>query len=223
MDNRGHHIDAPHNDELKSIDQLADHSTVSATYFRPLDQWEGTEIMTNEARERKHAEKQALFQRTLRRSFPIIGALVPTPFILFALLLAGGVTYLREGEIGIYIVPIFLVVALLGLVSYRALKGVFSIFYDHSIKALPVLYMLMVVLGLATRIIFVYAQRHYFTEAPITNVLIVSGGVLIASVLLTGILLFIWTSTLMTRWKFILVGILALILAGGVAAQFFFS
>lgn len=190
---KNHQLDAPNNDSLAGIDQIGDRSGLSAVYHHAHNEWDGVELMSGEARAKKQAEEEIRINMGIRKWFPVIGFLIPFPVSLFLLLGAAG-TYLKLEEMStVIIIPVFFGTALGAYISYRALKAVFKIFYDHSIKTIPYLIAHIIFLGVAFQGLFKWAQTFH-TGWAVGDVLIVGAFLEALSIVLCGVLLFLWTS-----------------------------
>lgn len=207
MDSK-HRLDAPDNDSLRNIEQVGDRSELASLYPNAHNEWEGTNLLSQQAREEKRANEQLQISLTLRRWFAVIGVLTPLPLILGALLFTVAYTYLRIENLAYLILPVVITVALWGYASYRATKRVHDIFYQHSIVATP--FMAALLLMLATSIPALYlALRELYGTSLIYNAVITCLVILAASIAYSGMLVFIWTAQKVSgAYKIGLVGIL---------------
>lgn len=205
---KNHRLDAPNNESLSTIEQLEDRSGLAATYPRARNDWDGIGLMSGQARSEKQAEERLHIYMSIRKWFPVLGLLIPLPAILLASMIAVAATYLTFDMAGFILLPVSLGVLLWGYISYKVVRGVYSIFYNHSIKATPYLVAHLALLGIGFQGLFTIGQLFH-SGWGIGDVLIVCGVVLLASVILCGILLFIWTSKkILSHWKVaILVGL----------------
>lgn len=209
---KDHRLEAPHNESLSTIDQLGDRSATAAVYPHAHDEWEGIGLMSGEARAKKQAEDQLRINLTIRKWFPIIGLLIPIPAVLYSVLIAFAAENLDFKQAGILLLPAFAAITIAGYLSYKSIRGVFRIFYNHSIKTTPYLIAHVGLLAIAFQPLFRFAQTFHSGWA-VGDVLIVAGFLLGASVLLSGPLLFVWTSRkISSAWKFAIVLVLAAIL-----------
>ena len=214
---KDHRMDAPDNDSLRTIEQVPDHSELSSIYPRAHDQWEGTELMSSEEREKKRTREQLNINLSIRRWFFIVGLLIPVPFLLAAVMSAVGVTYVTEQNLGFALVPIILALGFWFLFSRLAFKKVADVFYGHSIGAAPYLVAHIGLLVLGIQATYV-AASSFFGDSLIYNTLLTSALVMILSIFLSGVLLVIWTSPLLSsRLKFISVVVIALTIVGATA------
>src|SRR5690606_37782067 len=203
-------MDAPDNESLRAIEQLQDHSELSSMYPHAHDQWEGTELMSPEERERKRALEQLNISLSIRRWFFLVGFLIPIPVVLAALMSVTGVTYVNEGNIGFMLLPIVISLGIWVLLSNLAMKKVDDIFYGHSIAITPYLMAHVGLLLLAMQVTYVAASSFY-SNSLIINTAITSGFALVVSVMLSGVLLVIWTTPhLVTKLKFASIAVIAL-------------
>lgn len=209
-----HHLDAPNNDTLKDIEQLGDRSASAAVYPRAKNDWDGVDLMSGEARMQKQEADKVRINLTIRRWFPVIGFLIPVPAVALAAMVALAIDYLDPNMAIYLLLPVFFGVFVWGFVSYHSIKAVRTIFYNHSIKLLPYLIAHVGFLLVAFRGLFIYAQTFH-NGWPIGDVLTVGAVIFLASMILSGILLFIWTTRRITsRWKILLLLILTVVIAG---------
>ncbi len=213
MDSK-HRLEAPNNDSLKDIEQIGDRSGSAAVYPHAKNDWEGVDLMSGEARMKKQEDDKRRINLTIRRWFPVIGFLIPVPAVLGAAIIALAAEFLDPKSAALFLLPVFFAVFLWGFLSYHSLKAVHTIFYNHSIKLLPYLIAHIGLLLIAFRGLFMYSQTFHNGWA-IGDVLIVDGVIILASMILSGILLFIWTTRRITSgWKFALLAFLAVAIAG---------
>lgn len=190
---RNHRLDAPDNDTLKNIEQLSDRSGLTTIYPHAHKEWEGADISTRDQRETERAEEQLRMMLSIRRWFVPIGLLVPLPFALAVLLISISAEYLRVQNLWIMMVPVFAIFCLWLYVSYKALHAVYDIFYAHSIKATPFFIVLASLLVLSINLVHGLTQYSHSTSVIVTTG-IVSLGIMLVSVILSGLLLLIWTA-----------------------------
>lgn len=209
---RDHRLAAPDNESLRTIEQLSDRSELTTIYPHSHNEWEGVDLLSREAREEKRDREQQRINLTIRKWFPAIGLLTPMPFVLGSIIVTAAVTFLRIEHLAYLLLPVVITVALWLYLSFRSIKTVFGIFYQHSIKATP---FVMTLLSL----IILSLQGHYiailplYTDSIIFNSLLSSTFVLLTSVILSGFLIFIWTSARMSvGLKFSSIGGLALVI-----------
>lgn len=214
---KNHRMDAPDNDALRTIEQVPDHSELTSLYPHAHTQWEGTELMSPEEREQKRTREQLNINLSIRRWFFIVGLLIPVPFLLATVMSAVGVTYVTEQNIGFALVPIILALGLWFLFSRLAFKKVADVFYGHSIGAVPYLVAHIGLLALGLQATYV-AASSFFGSSLIYNTLLTSALVMTMSIFLSGVLLVIWTSPLLSsRLKFGSVVVIALAILGATA------
>lgn len=211
---KDHRLEAPHNDALSTIDQIGDRSTSAAVYPHAHGEWEGVDLMSGNSREKKLAEERIRINISIRKWFPIIGLLIPVPVVLFTVMVAFAAENLDIKQAGILLLPVFFAITVAGYLSYRSIKGVYSIFYNHSIKTTPYLIAHVSLLVIAFQGLFKLAQQFHSGWA-VGDVLIVNGFLVGASIVLSGILLFIWTSRkLSSAVKFGIIAFMAAVIGG---------
>lgn len=189
---KNHNLDTPHNEELQNIEQLTGHSELSTMYFRARNEWEGQEILSKEERELKRDREQQEITSSIRKWFVPIGLLIPVPVILLVLLIALASVFLDPDNLR-YMLPVaILSVGLWGAVLYFSMRKVYGIFYQHALQATPFILIFMALLGLGGQASFLLVQP--LKAEPLMNVALLSGCALILGVIISGILLTIWTS-----------------------------
>jgi hypothetical protein len=214
---KDHRMDAPDNDSLRTIEQVPNHSELSSLYPHAHDQWEGAELMSPEEREQKRTREQLNINLSIRRWFFIVGLLIPVPFILAAIMSVVGITYVTDQNLGFALVPIIFALGLWFLFSRLAFKKVADVFYGHSIGAVPYLVAHIGLLVLGVQATYV-AASSFFGDSLIYNTFLTSALVMVMSIFLSGVLLVIWTSPLLSsRLKFISVVVIALAIVGATA------
>lgn len=205
---KDHRLDAPDNESLKTIEQLGNHPELSTIYPKAKKQWAG-ELLSEDERETKRGNELRHINVTIRKWFPVIGLLTPLPFVLGSILLAGALTFLKPNNLALLLLPVSVMIVIWLYVSYHSVKRVYRIFYDHSIKATPFVITLLGLLALSL-------QGHYvalvpiYTDSVFYNALITSSVILAMSVLISGLLIFIWTTLrISSTMKFVSIGIIA--------------
>jgi len=210
-----HKMDAPDNDSLKIIEQVADHSELSTIYPHAHNEWEGEDLLSREAREEKREQEQLLINTSIRKWFAVIGLLTLLPFVLgfivftFGVIVVQSLENIPDSNRVLIIVPAILAALAWLVVSYKSIKKVYAIFYDHSIKATPFVVMLLALTVFTLPALFLTMDALY-TSSIIYNSIISSSLVLAIGIALSGILLLIWTSSKMSGvFKFGAIGIIA--------------
>ena len=141
-------LDAPNNETLSSIEQIEDRSGLAATYPTARSEWDGIALMSGEARAQKQHEDQIRINMAIRKWFPVVGLLIPMPFVLLSIMLAIAATHLDMKQAGILLLPVFFAIALWGYLSFKSIQIVYKIFYAHSIKTTPYLIAHLILLGI---------------------------------------------------------------------------
>lgn len=207
---RDHRLDAPDNESLSTIEQLSDHSELSTIYPHAKNDWEGAELISKEDREKKRNEAQIKINLSIRSMFVPIGILAVLPFVLAAILVVIAGEFLNIKNLAFLLLPVCIAVFLWAFISYKSYKTLYEIFYSHSMRMVPFVFTLVVMVGLTM-------QGHYVIALPLySNSLIantaVSGLIVVAiSVALSGVLLMLWTSqALSAHMKFACIGLIAL-------------
>ncbi len=190
---KDHQLDAPHNESLRGIEQLGDRSELSAVYPHPHKEWEESNMLSSDDRDRKHLKEREIITTSVRKSFIAIGLLTPVPFIVFVCFSAALSAVATKDNLGFLLLPIIIGLGLWVLVSYLALRRVHTIFYSHALRTVPFLATLLCLLAMCAQTLY-SVTRPMQVNSFMVNSLALSGLLLIASVILSGILLFIWTS-----------------------------
>lgn len=207
MDNK-HQIDAPDDPTLGAIEQVSDHSNLSALYPNAHDAWEGTNLLSQEAREQKRAAEQLSISLSIRKWFAIIGILTPLPVILGSVLVSAAYTYLRPENMALLILPVIAVVGVWLTILYKSWKKVGAIFYQHSILATPFVMTLLFMIVASLPVLYLTIDQFY-GDSLLLNTVASASIVLAASVAYSGILVFIWTSQkIKGAYKIGLIGII---------------
>lgn len=196
-----HRLDAPHNDLLEGIEQVDNHSELSALYFTARAEWEGKEIISTEERHARSAQELRAITLSIRKKFAVVGLLVPLPLILFIVLLAFALATITTPDSARFALP--LVIVLLGTwiaVSFAASRKVIAIFYQHALRAGPVILILLALDGLAAQASLLFTQPLHL-ENFLARSLVVGGSTLVLSVIISGVLLYIWTSDHLTSTR----------------------
>lgn len=194
---RNHRLDAPNDESLGTIEQLNDRSDLSGLYFSARKEWEGKAIISDDERQSRQAEAQLAIALSIRPWFIVIGTLVPLPLLLFILLSAIATTLFTKDNLQFALLPVIFALGFWVSVSYLSLRRVYRLFYDHAVKATPFIVILIALVGLSAQASFLLT-RSIQNESFLTNTLIVSAGTLIASIVISGLLLIIWTSPRLT-------------------------
>jgi len=191
---KDHRLDAPDNESLRIIEQVGeDRSNLSNLYPNAQKEWAGKDLLSWEAREEKKDQEQLQISLSIRKWFAIIGVLTPLPFVLAALLFTTALTFIQVSNMALLILPVVGIVALWIFISYKSLKGVFTIFYEHSLKATPFIVTLLMFIVFSLPALYMTMDALY-TDSLLYNSIISSVVVLVTSVALSGILIMIWTS-----------------------------
>jgi len=212
---RKHHIDAPSNESLRTIEQIDDRSGLTTIYPRAKKEWEGSEILSREEREKKLNDEKLRLSMSLRKWFLTIGVLIPLPLVVIAIVVAVSAEHFDLPKLGFLLLPLMIITGAIIYASYRAFRYAYSLFYKHGSWGLTFLIALFGLLGLSLHAIFLFTAPIH--NGSLTNdSLIVSGGVLLASIMYSGLLVLIWTSPrLSSKTKIILVGVMMVAVLAG--------
>lgn len=186
-------ISAPSEESLRSIEHISDRSELTTIYPRAKKEWEDTEIVSRDEREKRRTDEQLRISLSLRKWFLVIGLLTPLPFVIMGVLVAVATEYFDLGTIGFMALPIMIITGGIIFASYRAFRYAYSLFYKHGTWGVMFLTALFGLLGLSLNAIFLLTEPLHVGN-PALDSLIIGGGVLVISVLYTSILVVIWTS-----------------------------
>lgn len=212
MDRR-HQLDAPDNEELKDIEQVADHSDLSRIYRKAKDQWEG-ELVTDTERDRRRQHKYDTIAFGVRKRFVAIGFIIPLPLLLAWLIVSTILSMVTEDNAPMFVIPMMFTFMLWGLISYFAYRKVYAIFYNNTLQAGPFVVTLLTLLIASIPLIYdLTASIH--AEKLIVTAAIVGAVMILWSILLTLPLLRLWsTPTISANGKLVIIVTLAAVLIG---------
>jgi hypothetical protein len=206
---RNHQLDAPSNDSLQTIEQVGDRSELGSLYPHAHDAWEGEDLMSREAREEKRDLEQLRLSLGIRKWFAVIGLLIPLPILLGSILTAIASTYLDVTNLAVLILPVLGIVLVWLYVSYRSMKQVQNIFYQHSVRATPFVVTLLAFLVFSLQALYV-TMLSFYNDSLVQNTVATSIVMLLISIAYSGILIFIWTAKKISgAFKIGLIGIFA--------------
>jgi hypothetical protein len=187
----GHKLDAPNNDELKSIDQIGDHSSASTVYRKANDQFEG-EILSAKAREKAKAEELEAITSGLGRNALRIGLLVPYPFISGLLLTVGVYTTVTLANASIFFGIVIIAAGLWLISSYYAYSAIYKIFYKHALRAGPFLAVMLINILIVSQAIYGLVVQDFAVDNLVYNAGLISLLLLLYSFIVSYILVGIW-------------------------------
>lgn len=215
MDHK-HRLNAPNNETLSDIEQVSDRSELASLYFKPRDEWEGKELLSEEQRTTKRDAELVSSQLSARKHFATLGILIPTPIIMLVLLISWAAAYLRLDTLK-FMLPVAVGAVLAwGIVSYLSIRKTYRIFYEHTINAGPFMIASTILIGLSVQELALLTQPLH-TESFLTNTILVSTATYLASIVLLALLLNIWvTQRLSGKAKMIGIGLIALCILLGI-------
>ena len=187
-----HTLDAPDNEELKTIEQVADHSDISTVYRQAKQQWSG-EILSSEERELKRKREEDTMSFGIRKKFLYIGIMAPMPFIVLAFLIAANLSLIGKVDTVILAIPLVAAYIIWLVLSYNILKNLFQLFYKNALNAGPFLFILYAILLLSIQTIKISSSPIHNYQL-VTSLAIISVVELILSIALSYFLLVIWTT-----------------------------
>lgn len=188
-----HRMDAPNNETLGNIEQVPDHSELSSLYFEAHTEWEGKELISDDERQRRRDKHNETITISILPQFARIGLLIPTPLILLALMLSAWFTYITIETLRFLLIVVIAVVGLWILITFLTIRRVYTIFYNHALSATPFIVVLLSYLGATTQSVYLLLQ-HSLPASLIGATLLVSLVVYGISVILSGVMLFLWVS-----------------------------
>lgn len=210
---RNHRLDAPDNEALKNIEQVADHSELSTLYRKAKDQWDG-ELVSDEERETRRKNKYDTISFGIREKFLLIGFLIPLPFAMALLVASIVLTLVTEDNASLFVIPMIFTVLFWVICSFFAYKKVAALFYGNALNAVPFITILLLLLALSIPTIY-ELTRPIHSGVLFTSSLTVIGIGFIWSIILTIPLLRIWsTPRLSGNAKFGLITLIAVVLLG---------
>jgi len=210
---RNHKLDAPNNEELKTIEQIDDHSGLTTVYREAGEQFHGNILSASEREKLKDDEIDAITSG-ISKSAPIIGLLIPYPFLSG---LMGGV-YLYSISAGLNAGILYTLLALLGgtwlATSYMAYARIFHIFYRHALRVGPfLLVMLISVLASSQAFMNIIAQS-IASESLVFNIAAMALLVILYSIIISYIVLKTWGNSHISSGFKIAVSGIVLIFSG---------
>lgn len=219
---KDHRLDAPDNDSLQSIEQLPDRSDLSTIYEHGRTELTKDGLVNRDEVIQKQDEERAKIRTSIRKSFLVIGLLIPLPFVMIANIVTIALTYAMDEDSRLLLIPVILAIVLSLYIAARAFKEVYEIFYDHAMKATPFVFTHLVLLGTSLYATLLGTQQFHNGNL-IHDVLIISGAMTLLSVLYSGLLLLIWVaSRLSSSAKMACVALLVLFNGLMTALQMYF-
>ena len=219
---KDHRLDAPDNESLSGIEQISDHSDLTTIYPHAHLDWEKDELISRDEREKRRDDERLRVSLSLRKWFLPIGLFIPLPFLFMSFLVIFAAEFFDIQKLKFMTLPILIVSGFFIFLSYKGFKYGFKIFYKHGTRAVPFIITLLALLALSTNAVFLLTEPlhtgHYAVDS-----LIITGSLLVASVLYSLMLVFIWSSPRITSGvKLAYVGILALAILLGTASLYMF-
>lgn len=190
MDSK-HKLDAPHNEELRMVEQLEDRSGLSTLYHGPGQQFEG-DILSAEDRDKAKAEKLEGLTSGLGKSALKIGLFVPYPLVSGLLLAAVLYSSVTWANALLLVALIILAVGAWALTSYYAYAAIFKIFYRHALRAGPFLVVSLASVILTSQASYGLVTENFSTESFLFNIAMVSLFIFVFSILANFILVGVW-------------------------------
>jgi cation transport ATPase len=219
---RDHRIDAPNDEELRTIEQIQDRSDLTGIYRKGAQQFEG-DILSKEAREQAKAQELEALTSGLGKSALSIGFFIIYPFIGGALLALGLFVLVRY-------VPdmVLLLLAIAALVfwlisSFKAYEFIFKTFYTHALRAGPFVTVMVVSLIMASQAIYGLVVDNFSGQSIVFNISLISLLLLLYSLITSFILLGIWgNSKLKSGSKVLVSGLIVILSAFFVISTYLF-
>ena len=219
---KDHRLDAPDNESLRGIEQINDHSELTTIYPHAHLEWEKDELISRNEREKRRDDERLRVSLSLRKWFLAIGILIPLPILFMGFLVSVAPETFNLDKLKFMALPVLIVTGFLIFLTYRGFKYGYKIFYTHGTKPVPFILALFGLLALSTNAVFLLTEPlhtgHYAVDS-----LIIDGGLLVASILYSLALVFIWSSPRLTSGaKLAYVGIMALVILMGTASLYLF-
>jgi hypothetical protein len=186
-----HKLEAPNNEELKTIEQIEDKSGLTTLYREPGQQFEG-EILSAEDRDKSKAEKLEAITSGIGKSALKIGLYIPYPFISGLLLAVIIYTTIDWANALILIALVILSIGAWALTSYFAYAAIFKSFYKHALRAGPFLFVSLISVLLASQAAYGFITHSFATQSLLFNAALISLLIVIYSIIINYILLGIW-------------------------------
>lgn len=214
---RSHKLEAPNNEELKTIDQIEDHSGVSTVYRNPGEQFEG-DILSSDEREKVRIERLNAPIKSIWKSSLKIGFYVPYPFVS-GLLLATLLNYtVAWANATMFIAFIIIAVGVWMLTSYFAYARIFKIFYKHGLRAGPFLLVMLISTLLASQAIYLFVVERIAGQSLLFNLTILCIFMIVYSIVATTIVLLAWGNTKLNGMYKLLISAFVIIASAGLVA-----
>lgn len=208
-----HRLEAPDNEALKDIEQVADHSDLSTLYRKAKDQWDG-ELLTDQEREKRRQNKYDTISFGIRKKFLLIGFLIPLPFFLAWLIGSVALNFVTDDNVSMMAIPAIFVFLAWAMLSFFSYKRLFVLFYDNALNAGLFITVLLTLLGLSAVSIFKLSDSIHQAQV-FESALTVTGFGFVWSVILTIPLLYLWsTPRLSGNAKLGVIALIGLALAG---------
>lgn len=191
MDSKGHKLDAPHNESLKNIEQLEDHSSLGGVYRNARNQFDG-EILSAENREKANAEKVNAITSSIWKSSLKIGFLIPYPIVSLLLLIVGLNAIDRSTNAILLVFVIITSAAFWMITSYKAYASIFKTFYEHALRAGPFILVMLLTVLIASQAVFVFVSEYIASDSLLINLATISAIMIGYSIIATTIVLSVW-------------------------------
>ncbi|OJU87829.1 hypothetical protein BGO17_02495 [Candidatus Saccharibacteria bacterium 49-20] len=219
---KDHRLDAPDNESLSTIEQISDHSELTTIYPHAHLGWEKDELISHDEREKRRNDERLRISLSLRKWFLVIGILIPLPILFMGFLVSIAPEIFDMKKLQFMALPVLIATGFFIFLTYKGFKYAFKIFYKHGTKPVPFILALLGLLALSTNAVFLLTEPLHTGHYAIDSV-IVDGGLLVASILYSLALVFIWSSPRLTSGaKLAYVGIIALLILMGTASLYLF-
>lgn len=219
---KDHRLDAPDNESLSTIEQISDHSELTTIYPHAHLGWEKDELIPHDEREKRRNDERLRISLSLRKWFLAIGILIPLPILFMGFLVSIAPEVFDMKKLQFMALPVLIAAGFFIFLTYKGFKYAFKIFYKHGTKPVPFILALLGLLALSTNAVFLLTEPLHTGHYAIDSV-IVDGGLLVASILYSLALVFIWSSPRLTSGaKLAYVGIIALLILMGTASLYLF-
>jgi len=219
---KNHRLDAPNNDTLNGIEQIADRSDLTNIYRDPGEQYEG-ELLSTEDREKAKAEEMEAITSGLGKHVLKIGIFIPLPLVSGLLIVVGLYSVVRIiNPMLLVFSAVFALIAWF-IISYQAYAAIFKTFYKHAMRAGSFLIVMLASIIMASQAIFWIVTESYAEQSLLFYSALTSLLVVMYSLIATFILLGIWgNSKLKSGIKALVSGLLLIVSAFFVVTTYLF-
>ncbi len=210
---RKHKLDAPNNESLKHIEQFGDRSELSTLYPRRGKQWDG-DLVSPEERDRRRQKKDETLSFGIRKQFWLVGLLTPLPLVILSLFIGVIFAIATEDNIPQLVIPGMFLFFIWMMLLYGIMRKTNEVFYRHSLRAIPYIVTLVILLALSVQSIYLLTIPLH-SEQLVASLALVGAIELGWSILISYGLIFLWTTPRLSgNTKMSLIAVFAAALLG---------